>query len=228
MSTSTRPAPDLGTASRWRNLALYAFAVFGWELVVGLALDGAIRGAVGERWAPAVHWLVTAAGWLAGALLLLRHAPWRSDDPVAAPAGPGRARRAAYAAAALVLAVGSRAALTHEWKPLAEAVRLHDDVGSAFAPSLAALVVYYLAEVLVIVTLLGYGQRWGEAARGRSDVPWGGLVLAATWGLVHVLLQGPAGGAYAMGAAVLYGVLHRAVRGHLGLTYALVATAFVL
>ncbi|KSW16113.1 hypothetical protein ATM99_01265 [Cellulomonas sp. B6] len=59
-------------------------------------------------------------------------------------------------------------------------------------------------------------------------MPWGGFVLAATWGLVHVLLQGPAGGAYAMGAAVLYGVLHRSVHGRLGPTYALVAAAFVL
>lgn len=213
------------TSVRLRNLALYAFAVFGWELVVAMLLDGLIEGLVGDPWVRAVHWLVTAAGWAAGAVLLLRREPWSAGGH----AGASRGRRLVAGGTALVLAIGARTALTQEWKPLAEVTRLHDDVGaSAFPVSLAALVVYYLAETLVIVTLLGYGQRWGEATWGRPQVPWGGLVLACTWGAAHVFLQGPAGGVYAMGAAVLYGVLLLAARGRFAPTYALTAAAFLL
>jgi hypothetical protein len=217
------------TSVRLRNLALYAFAVFGWELVVTLLLDGVIRGAAGDDWAPAVHWAVTAAGWGVGAVLLLRAEPWVPAGVGGGTDTWGRGRRVAAGAAALALAVGVRAVLTGEWKPAAEVARLHDDVGAAAFPvSLAALVVYYLAEVVVIVLLLGYGQRWGEATWGRPQVPWGGLALACTWGAAHLLLQGPAGGVYAMGAAMLYGVLLLAVRGRFAPTYVLVAAAFLL
>lgn len=216
------------TSDRLRNFALYACAVFGWELVVTMLLDSAIRSAVGDQWAPAVHWLVTAVGWVVGAVLLLRREPWPRRTADSTDDGPGRGRRIILGAAALVLAVGVRAALTQEWKPLAEIDRLHDDVGSALPVSLTALVLYYLAETLVIVTLVGYGQRWGEAVWGRPQVPWGGIALACTWGAAHLLLQGPAGGAYAMGAAVLYGVIHLAVRRRFGATYGLTAAAFVL
>jgi hypothetical protein len=171
---------------------------------------------------------VTAAGWGVGAALLLRAEPWPGSGPGPADSW-SRGRRVVAGVVALALAVGVRAALTGEWKPVAEVARLRDDVGAAAFPmSLAALVVYYLAEVVVIVLLLGYGQRWGEATWGRPRVPWGGLALACTWGAAHLLLQGPAGGVYAMGAAMLYGVLLLAVRGRFGPAYVLVAAAFLL
>lgn len=48
----------------------------------------------------------------------------------------------------------------------------------------------------MIVLLLGYGQRWGEATWGRLQVPWGGLALACTWGCAVdplLLVQGVTG-----------------------------------
>jgi hypothetical protein len=219
--------PTTTTSARLRTLALLAFAVFGWELVVTMLLDGVIEGVVGPTWLRAVHWLVTAAGWTAGALVLLRQEPWLAG--AASDAIRGRGRRVAVGTVALVVAIGVRTALTQEWKPLAEVTRLHEDVGSsAFAVSLAALVLYYLAETLVIVVLVGYGQRWGTERWGRPAVPWGGLALACTWGATHLLLQGPAGGLYAMGAAVLYGLLHLAASGRFGRSYALTCAAFLL
>lgn len=107
MSTTTATTT---TSVRLRNLALYAFAMFGWELVVTMLLDGAIRGAVGDDWASAGHWLVTAAGWGVGAVLLLRAEPWAGSE-----LGPAdswsRGRRVVAGVVALVLAVGVRAAL---------------------------------------------------------------------------------------------------------------------
>lgn len=221
------PPTATTTSVRLRNLTLSAFAVFGWELVVTMLLDSLIEGVVGPTWLRATHWLVTGAGWTLGAVLLLRHEPWRAG--AAADGIRGRGRRAAVGAAALLAAIGVRTALTQEWKPLAEITRLHDDVGAAaFAVSLAALVLYYLAETLVIVLLVGYGHRWGTERWGRPGVPWGGLALACTWGAAHLLLQGPAGGLYAMFAAVLYGYLHLAAGGRFSRSFALTGAAFLL
>ena len=59
-------------------------------------------------------------------------------------------------------------------------------------------------------------------------MPWGGLVLAVTWGAVHLLLQGPAGGAFAMLTAVVLGVVHLLAERQLRIWYPLAAVAFVV
>ncbi len=211
-------------------VALYAFAVFGWELIVMLLLDPLWR-STGSSLGALLHWGVTALGWTVGSLLIIRamRQPRRGLDGThrAAPHGYALARTLGVVAA-VVLAIGLRALALQEWKLVEEYGRIVDDHGTRAPLVFACLLLYYLSETIVIVLVLALGQRAGELRFGSPAFPWGGLVLAVTWGATHVLLQGPATGIYAMGASLLYGVIYCLGNRRLASTFAIVALAFIL
>ena len=227
--TLAPPPPIAPTPTRFLVLALYGYAVFGWELVVVLLLDPVLGASLGSSGAALAHWGLTAAGWAAGAVLVGRaaSAPPGVFAPSPRPAIPGWGR-GAVVALALGIAVGVRILALGEWKPAAEYAGLQAAHGGAAALAAAALLLYSLAETAVILLVIACAQRAGELRFGGPLAPWGGLALAATWGATHVLLQGPAAGLYAVCAALLYGVAfawgpRRAVA-----SFALIAAAFLL
>lgn len=215
-------------ARRYLVFALYAFAVFGWELVVMLLLDPLWGGSFGGT---LMHWAVTAAGWFIGVIVIVRliRDPGRAIDRTFGGSLRGNTPlRVVGVVVAVVLAIGVRVLVLQEWKPLGEYERLSAVQGTATPFAFALLIIYYLCETAVILLVITLGQRAGEMRFGAPAVPWGGLVLACTWGATHILLQGPAAGIYAMSAAVLYGCIYSLGRRRSVLTYVVVAAAFIL
>ena len=51
-------------------------------------------------------------------------------------------------------------------------------------------IVYYCFEMLLALILVIFSQKALEIITKRKNVPWGGIVLGLTWGLVHILTQG--------------------------------------
>lgn len=218
------------TAGSYVVLALYAFAVFGWELVVTLLLDP-LWASAGPEGASLLHRSTTAAGWLLGAALIFRSArnPARGfDDPFSGGLRRNTPFRALGVGAAVALAIGIRAVVLQEWKLVGEYAQLADLHGDTAPFAFALLIVYYLCETALIVLVLALGQRAGEMRFGRPALPWGGLLLAITWGAIHILLQGPAAGIYAMAAAVLYGCVFAWGPRRPLPTFLIVAAAFIL
>ena len=182
MDDTSTPTRQTESASRYLVVTLYAFAVFGWELIVTMVLDPLLA-AAGPSMAAMLHWLITAAGWIAGSLLLLRaiRDPRRGlGGAFGHPLRGGIAWRAVVVAAAVILAVTVRVAALHEWKLPSEYERLSAVHGDATVLAFAVLLAYYLSETLVIVILLALAQRGGERQWGARAVPWGGFALALT------------------------------------------------
>lgn len=237
-ATADDAVPERTTAGRWLNRALYAFALVGWELVL-LAVEPVVLGPSGDRGlgASVLHWLLTALGWAVGALLLARgvvHPGRRADvpaevAPVEPVARPVPSVRDWLAMVALVVAcIGLRWAGTGRLQVVADHRAFTEDFGSAAVVAMAAQLLYYLAEVLVLALIVVFGQRAGDARSGRPGVPWGGVVLALTWGSVHVLLQGPAGGAFAVLTALALGGVFLLSGRRLRIWYPLAVLAFVV
>ncbi len=239
-----RDREQRAAAGRFLTLALYAFAVFGWELLVVLLVDPLLETLDGAATPAILHWLVTAAGWTLGVLVVglvarprtrraaaqLRPCPGSPDGAAYPNADPitGRALRIVVVAVALLVSAGGRAAFTGEWKLLHETADLVERFPGHALAAIVALLLYYLAETAVVVLLLRLGQRAGELRFGRPVVPWGGLLLACTWGVVHVFLQGLDAGVYAMAASVLYGLVVVYGPRRAAPLAALIAVAFVL
>ena len=213
--------------NNYLNLALYAFALFAWELLVLAAVDVGFEAAgLGDDAVLVVHWLVTAAGWCWGAWFLLHQRPQDDQlfrDPLIGSVAP----RALTVTFAVLVCIGVRIAAQGEWKPYAEVQDLRADLGSTALLGVTALFVYYLAETLVITILVAFAQRAGELRFGHREVPWGGILLALTWGVMHVFLQGLSTGLYAIFVSVLYGVIYALGPRRLAPTVALIGVAFI-
>lgn len=57
---------------------------------------------------------------------------------------------------------------------------------------------------------------------------WGGVILALTWGLVHLLTQDFETGVLTFVLSILFGVIHLLVKKNIYLTYLFVAVIFIL
>ena len=208
-------------------LALYTFALFAWELLVLITIDVGLKATgLGDGSASVLHWLITAAGWCGGAWYVLHRRP-PDDGLFADPIVGSVVRRAVAVATAIAVCSGVRIAALGEWKPYAEIQDLRVDLGSKTWLGAVALLMYYAAETLVITVLVAFAQRSGELRFRRREIPWGGILLACTWGVMHIFLQGPGAGVYAMFVSVLYGVIYALGPRRLAPTVALIGFAFI-
>ncbi|WP_139142552.1 hypothetical protein [Humibacillus sp. DSM 29435] len=205
MDTVTRQP----TAGTYLNLGLLAFAVVGWELVL-LLLESFLPALtlVGSLSAAVVHWALTGAGWLVGSAIVLRAAR-RREGFIADPPSPARRLERVVAVFALVvLCVGLRwVGQGSPFPPVAEYGRMIEQYADLAWVALVVQWLYYAAEVVVMTLIIAFGQRAGELRFGCPALPWGGFLLALTWGLVHVLLQGVAAGLYGMLISVAFGMI---------------------
>jgi hypothetical protein len=64
---------------------------------------------------------------------------------------------------------------------------------------------YYLVEYLLVVMMIAFFQRAGELWFKSSWFPWGGVGIALTWGMIH-LVTNPQGALGVILWAVLLGI----------------------
>jgi hypothetical protein len=50
--------------------------------------------------------------------------------------------------------------------------------------------IYYLFETVLVLLIIVFGQKAGELWFKQSRIPWGGILVGLTWGLVHMLTKG--------------------------------------
>lgn len=69
---------------------------------------------------------------------------------------------------------------------------------------------YYAFEVVLVLLIAAFGQRFWEALRkGRSQFPFGGVVLCCTWGAIHMLSRGSLStGLGVMAFGLMYGAIY--------------------
>jgi len=210
-------------------LALYAFALVGLELVL-LAVEPLLGLPEDGFWAQIVHWALTIFVWMVGAVGFLTLALRRTDFGLRGEAKPRMGVVRWLAVAALVVVT-----LASQWTiqggvvpPVAEHNALVERFGDAGTVAWFVQVAYYFAEVLVIVLIIGFGQIAGERWFRRKWIPWGGILLAMTWGLVHFLTQDVATGIYGIALSLVMGAVHTLARNNLFITYPLLLALFIL
>lgn len=88
---------------------------------------------------------------------------------------------------------------------------------------------YYLFESFMLVLCIVFFQEAFEHCFKTKYIPWGGIVLALTWGLSHIITQGSVtiGLAYAL-LALLFGIGHMSVQKNLYISYVLITVMFLL
>ena len=207
--------------SDYLSLALYAFAGFAFELLLAFAIEPALGLSV-DTLTPVqsiIHWLVTSAVWVAVGLVIIRYAKrkygfdiWEQRTTLTA---------AQWAGVAVCIVVMC-AAQWLDWGGFKPAIELEGHGPLLFVFQY----VYYLAEAFLLSLIIIFGQKACEVWFRNESIPYGGIVLALTWGLGHIVSKGDlvvgllsAAGGFLMGAAYL--IVGRDYRKALPLLYVL-------
>lgn len=206
-------------------LALLAFAGLGLELLLLLFLEPLVYGVVPADFGTAehiYHWVLTSVVWAAVAALLILFARKQLDfDVFSYKERPGLW---GWLLCLAVFAISVTVSVL-DWNGLKV---LKEFAYNGWLKFIFQYL-YYLFEAVLMVLIITFGQRAGELWTGLKKVPWGGLLLGLTWGLVHMLTKGSlSAGLLSLLYAVFYGVIYIAVRKNVAYAYPLIFLAFVL
>ncbi|MBQ3409519.1 MAG: hypothetical protein IJH12_10000 [Clostridia bacterium] len=87
---------------------------------------------------------------------------------------------------------------------------------------------YYFFEVVLIMLTISFGQRFFEGISKSKVIPFGGIVLACTWGLMHILTQSFATGIFAFVSAIIYGIVYLQLNKDSKYSYFIILLMFIL
>ncbi|WP_405114243.1 hypothetical protein MHH28_09470 [Paenibacillus sp. FSL K6-1217] len=208
-------------ASDYLALALYAFAGFGLEVVLSMILPSVlgVRGSDYTLIHQCIHWGITCLLWGSMAVFLIRLSKRKYDFDIMRLNAKPDARGSLLAVVVSVIAIAATTIVWEGFKPVQE---YKDVVRFVFQN------VYYLFEAALILLTIAFGQKFGETLFKIDGLPYGGMFLALTWGLIHILLQGGATGVYAFFMSLLYGTIYIMLRKNVRYSYLMIAVVFIL
>lgn len=89
--------------------------------------------------------------------------------------------------------------------------------------------IYYFVETGLFLLIIVFGQKAGELWFRERQVPWGGLLVGLTWGLVHAFTKGDVlVGALSCLSGLMYGVVYLICKKNLYFAYPLIFLMFAL
>lgn len=181
----------------WPYLALgiASFLAFGMEFILALVemkvynptRDGAFSFSFSQI---LCHWILTYIIW--GSLAFLLHVVAKKKLNFDMFSFKGKIN-ASSLFIILVMCTLHIIYATYSWdwqlKPLAEYNGFVNFFGNSGRIAFIFQVVYYFFEGLVMMVLIAFGQEYGERQFGKKNIPWGGILLALTWGLFHYITK---------------------------------------
>ncbi len=205
-------------------LALLAFSGLGMELALGFGVEPLLFGksfAEYTVWENVLHWVVTCIVWFAVAYALVKFSQKRGFDFLAQ-----KERLNGYNwSTAAVLLVISIAASLWDWNGI-KIIKEYEYNGLI---KFIFQYIYYIMETVLVLLIIIFGQHAGELWFKHHHVPWGGVLVALTWGLVHMLTKNDLqAGLLSAGSGLLFGIAYLAVRRNVYIAYPLILLMFVL
>ena len=214
-----------GKVNCWKFfwLAMYAFLGLGLEIVIlvgemqvyGISLDQMSKGQ------NIVHWVLTCLAWgtMTYALLNCSKKKYGFDSFNESQIPE---RRNVIVAAILVILLIIEA--TFAWKGL----KPYKEFRGKGILLFCIQYIYYLFETALFVQIIIYGQKFGDMIFKKENIPWGGIMLALTWGIAHVFTQDLFTGIETLFCAVIYGIIYLVLKKNLKWSYLLIAIAFMI
>lgn len=196
--------------------ALYAFGGLGLE-VVWMMMETSFYGEGISTWTSIqhiVHWLVTCILWGVIGILLVRKLPVNHE--------PISKKQIGCAMICVTISIVFTTITNGGLKPLLEYHKL----------GLLLFVVqsiYYVFESLLIVLIIAHSTCAVQSLQKRFRyLPFGGIALALTWGLIHILTQGIMTGMYAAVLSLLFGMVYLLLNKNFKLAYIAIAFMFMM
>ena len=219
---------------RFLIYGLEVFGVIGFELLWGFVIEPLLykRGVNDfNTWQMIVHWVVTCIAWGLGALLVVKECRKKSGLDLL-----GNIKNASFFNKEnkikiwqwILIIVGIILCLVSTWidwngsKVLAE---FHSRGPFLFVFQY----IYYLFEVMLVLLIIIFGQTAFEKWFKNNKIPFGGILVALTWGLGHWLTKGSLfAGLYTAFGGFIFGSAYLLCNRNVKLSYVLLCIMFIL
>ena len=214
------------------GFGIEVFGVIGFELLWGFLIEPMIyqRGVNDfTTWQMIVHWVVTCTAWGFGGYLVIKEcAKKKGVDLIDNIKNTKLISRDIKAWQWILIVVGAVLCLMSTWidwngsKVLAEF--------ESRGPLLFTFqYIYYLFEVSLVLLIIIFGQMAFEKWFNNNKIPFGGILVALTWGLGHWLSKGSLGaGLYSAAGGFVFGSAYLLTNRNVKLTYLLLCIMFIL
>ena len=216
------------------SYGLEIFAFIGFELLLAYGLEFNIYGYDNfkdfTKIQSVIHWILTCAVWLLGAWYVVRECAKKSEVDLLKSIKEQSLVEGAkemFPLQWIVLIVGTALCLISTWI---------DWGGSKVAKELAGRGIlfpmqylYYLVEVIMVLLIIVFGQCAFEKWFKNDKIPYGGILVAFTWGLGHWFTKGSLGtGIYTAIGGFVFGSVYLLTRRNIKLSYLFLCIMFIL
>ncbi len=215
------------------SYGLEVFAFIGFELLLAYAIEFNIYGCDFKgftKMQTVLHWVLTCSVWLFGAWYVVRECAKVSEIDLLKNLKEQSlikgAREMSFTQWALLI-LGTVLCLISTWI---------DWGGSKVAKEFASKGIlfplqymYYFVEVIMVLLIIVFGQYAFEKWFKNDKIPYGGILVALTWGLGHWLTKGSlAAGIYTAIGGFVFGSVYLLTRRNLKLSYLFLCIMFIL
>ncbi len=210
---------------KFLGLSFLTFCALGLELLLALGIEPLIYGAEMNEWNVTqwiLHWILTCAVWIiAGVLLLALSKKKLSYDPLSEKSP----LKLLPTISAILLFAFMLVISYMNWNGL-KVIKEFQNHGLA---KFIFQYLYYIVETFLVVLVIVFAQRAGELWFKNKFIPYGGLFVALTWGLVHTLTKGDVTtGILAAAGGLIFGAMYLLLGKDLRKAFPLICLAFIL
>jgi hypothetical protein len=167
-------------------LALNAFAGLGVEVIYAFLLEPIIYGNQMNEWNVSqsiIHWIITCITWGVITYIIVKTSKTRFGFDIFKKEGNMKTWQWLCVAVCIIFSLsvsywdwsGFKVIKEYQYNGLLKFIFQY---------------IYYVFETLLFTLILVYGQIAFEVWFKKRNIPYGGILLAVTWGLVHILTKG--------------------------------------
>lgn len=199
------------------GFALYAFGGLGIEILL-MMIETNLYGQSSGTWSimkHIIHWTITCLIWGTIGMILVKQLPVISKNII----------KKKNVTLAIIFIISSIIYTSLVWKGFKPIIELSNLGVIKFLIQY----IYYSFESLLMLLIVAHGQKAFESWFGNIKiVPFGGIFLALTWGLIHIITQGTSTGIYAVIQSLLYGSVYMTLNKDYKISYVAIALMFML
>lgn len=168
------------------SLALYAFGGLGIEALYAYLLEPMIYGKQMADWSVGqniIHWVVTCITWGVITRLIIRYSKQKYGFDIFVREN----KMKLWQWLGVVLCIVFTISISYmDWDGF-KVVKEFEKKGLL---KFIFQYIYYIFETALFTMILVYAQKAFEVWFKRKNIPYGGIILALTWGLVHIFTKG--------------------------------------
>ena len=206
-------------------LALIAFAGLGVEALYAYLLEPVIYGLPMMQWGVTqsiCHWILTCITWGLITFFIVKYAYKKYDFNLFESKKEIRVWQWILTVVCVVLVLISQFI---DWNG---SKVLHEFYSNGM-PKFIFQYIYYLFETLLFMLIIVFGQKACELWFKKENIPYGGIVVALTWGLAHWVTKGNFFvGVLAAAGGFCFGLVYLLLNRNIKYTYLTLCIMFIL